>query len=196
MLDPVRPARAGAEVAPVPEGGDRSAEQLGGFGDREQCKFSAGGVVGHGWLRGAARAWWTLHCRRRSFAAIADSLQRVAAVLLRFFSCGGGRNGGAWPHEGAGQRPGRGAVLRRRSDSPRYSGSGGRTPRRGRCEDGGGAAACRAVRSAFQRARQVSRSWVSRSGGWARRAGSVARVAMRARASVSCWWAAPCRRRN
>src|SRR3712207_7028437 len=45
-------AGAGAQVAPVPEGGHRSAEQLGGLGDGEQFGLAAGGVLGHGWARG------------------------------------------------------------------------------------------------------------------------------------------------
>jgi hypothetical protein len=44
-------ARAGAQVAPVAEGGDRGAEELGGFGDGEQFGVAAGGMVGHGGLR-------------------------------------------------------------------------------------------------------------------------------------------------
>src|SRR4051794_32857633 len=45
--------RTGAQVAPVPQGGHRSAEQLGGLGDGEQFGLAAGGIVGHGWLRWA-----------------------------------------------------------------------------------------------------------------------------------------------
>src|SRR3712207_7783306 len=51
--------RAGAQVAPVPQGGDGGAQQLGCFGDGEQLGRGLGGVitvgvlVGHGCLRGS-----------------------------------------------------------------------------------------------------------------------------------------------
>ena len=44
-------ARAGAQVSPVPQGGDGGAQQFGGFGDGEQLGLVAGWRVGHGWLR-------------------------------------------------------------------------------------------------------------------------------------------------
>ncbi len=50
--------RAGAQVASVAQGGDGSAQELGGLGDGEQRRggledvVAARGLVRHGWLRG------------------------------------------------------------------------------------------------------------------------------------------------
>src|SRR3954462_13687424 len=46
--------RAGAQVSPVPAGGDGRAEHLRGFGDGEQLGLVIGGGVGHGWLPGSS----------------------------------------------------------------------------------------------------------------------------------------------
>src|SRR3954452_364897 len=40
-------ARTAAKVPPVPEGGHRGAEELGGFGDREQFGLAAYGLIRH-----------------------------------------------------------------------------------------------------------------------------------------------------
>ena len=65
--------------------------------------------------------------------------------------------------------------------------SGRWTRTSGRRAGSGWASGRHALGSAAWCVRQVSRSWASRSGGWARRAGSAVRVAMRARVSVSSW---------
>src|SRR3954468_3541797 len=48
-------AGAGAEVAPVAEGGDGGAQHFGGFGDGEQVGVGTGGGGGHGGLPGRSR---------------------------------------------------------------------------------------------------------------------------------------------
>ena len=114
--------RAGAQVAPVPQGGDRGAQQLGGFADGEQLGRGRGGVVaagdlvGPGGLRGLGGHGWVVSCRRREFVAVGDSPPPTSSVDLRFSSCtsralpGAGR-GSAWGHR-RGARPAPGDGVR------------------------------------------------------------------------------------
>src|SRR4051812_9746352 len=73
--------RSGVAVAPEAQGGDRGAQQFGGFGDGEQLGF--GGVVGHGWLQGRVGCRRPCTYRRRRFGPFADTPEPTSAVLLQ-----------------------------------------------------------------------------------------------------------------
>src|SRR3712207_9489183 len=84
--------RAGAQVAPVPQGGDRGAQQVGGFADGEQLGRGRGGVVaagdlvGHGGLRGVGGAGGGGRGRKGGFLAVGVSPQPTSSVELLFSS--------------------------------------------------------------------------------------------------------------
>src|SRR3954467_3072681 len=86
-------AGAGAEVAPVAEGGDGGAQQYGGFGDGEQGGAGACNGVGHGCLLNGSGVVGRYAYRRRGFRPFGDtppptSFSRSPVLLQQRRACG------------------------------------------------------------------------------------------------------------